>query len=189
MLTTRRGGNYRGRSVVQYVKVCSIYGDGFYYIPGTDVCTNSFTGDTRQQTPGGTWRTFLPYPEGKWVTNRRAECEEDRLVHVGTFKSTDFTLNPWERKETAPVPLSVKPPTFISKVMMRGGFNDPRLPGGRSGVNGRLGLCLRSKDPDVFEQSGDNFINPPYGNGLLPLGCVANSRIVGMPATYVISAT
>ncbi len=23
---------------VQYVKFCSLYGDGFYYIPGTDTC-------------------------------------------------------------------------------------------------------------------------------------------------------
>src|SRR5437879_8068870 len=23
---------------VQYVKICSLYGDGFYYIPGTDTC-------------------------------------------------------------------------------------------------------------------------------------------------------
>src|SRR5438105_3439006 len=23
---------------VQYVKICSGYGDGFYYLPGTDVC-------------------------------------------------------------------------------------------------------------------------------------------------------
>src|SRR5215471_11039555 len=23
---------------VQYVKICSLYGDGFYYIPGTDIC-------------------------------------------------------------------------------------------------------------------------------------------------------
>ena len=23
---------------VQYVKICSLYGVGFYYIPGTDVC-------------------------------------------------------------------------------------------------------------------------------------------------------
>lgn len=23
---------------VQYVKICSAYGDGFYYIPGTDTC-------------------------------------------------------------------------------------------------------------------------------------------------------
>ena len=23
---------------VQYVKICSLYGEGFYYIPGTDIC-------------------------------------------------------------------------------------------------------------------------------------------------------
>ena len=23
---------------VEYVKICSLYGDGFYYIPGTDIC-------------------------------------------------------------------------------------------------------------------------------------------------------
>ena len=23
---------------VQYVKICSLYGDAFYYIPGTDTC-------------------------------------------------------------------------------------------------------------------------------------------------------
>jgi hypothetical protein len=23
---------------VQYVKICALYGDGYYYIPGTDVC-------------------------------------------------------------------------------------------------------------------------------------------------------
>ena len=23
---------------VEYVKICSLYGDGFYYIPGTETC-------------------------------------------------------------------------------------------------------------------------------------------------------
>ena len=26
---------------VQYVKICSLYGVGFYYIPGTDMCIKS----------------------------------------------------------------------------------------------------------------------------------------------------
>ena len=26
---------------VQYVKICSLYGAGFFYIPGTDTCTNA----------------------------------------------------------------------------------------------------------------------------------------------------
>ncbi|MGB7257197.1 MAG: porin, partial [Pseudolabrys sp.] len=28
----------RSAKPVQYVKICSLYGAGFYYIPGTDTC-------------------------------------------------------------------------------------------------------------------------------------------------------
>src|ERR1700760_1956262 len=31
---------------VEYVKICSLYGDGFYYIPGTDTCLR-FAGAAR----------------------------------------------------------------------------------------------------------------------------------------------
>src|SRR5262245_11377223 len=91
-------------SPVQYVRVCSLYGTGFHYIPGTDICINDFNGDTRQQTEGGTWRSLLPYPEGEWVTNEQQSCAPGgKLMKVGTFKSTDFTPNAWNRKQTAPV--------------------------------------------------------------------------------------
>ncbi len=39
---------------VQYVKVCSLYGSGWFYIPGTDTCINTSTGETRVQTELGT---------------------------------------------------------------------------------------------------------------------------------------
>jgi len=26
------------KAAVQYVKICNLYGDGFYYIPGTNIC-------------------------------------------------------------------------------------------------------------------------------------------------------
>src|SRR5881392_3009877 len=26
------------KAAVQYVKICNLYGDGFYYLPGTDIC-------------------------------------------------------------------------------------------------------------------------------------------------------
>ena len=41
---------------VQYVKICTVYGADFYYIPGTDTCLNPTTGETRQQTELGTKR-------------------------------------------------------------------------------------------------------------------------------------
>jgi hypothetical protein len=39
---------------VQYVKVCSRYGAGFYYIPGTATCINPKTGVMKQETSHGT---------------------------------------------------------------------------------------------------------------------------------------
>ena len=41
---------------VQYVKVCSLYGDGFYYIPGTDTCLKL----------GGYLRAQVEYNMGNW---------------------------------------------------------------------------------------------------------------------------
>src|SRR5882672_6648028 len=31
---------------VEYVKICSLYGDGFYYVPGTDTCVK-FAGNAQ----------------------------------------------------------------------------------------------------------------------------------------------
>jgi hypothetical protein len=43
-------------AAVQYVKVCSLYGAGFFYIPGTDTCLNPNNGEVRTQTAYGTLR-------------------------------------------------------------------------------------------------------------------------------------
>ena len=40
---------------VEYVRVCSAYGAGYYYMPGTDVCLNANTGATKQATENGTY--------------------------------------------------------------------------------------------------------------------------------------
>ena len=176
------------QAAVEYVRVCSLYGAGFHYIAGTDICMNEWTGDSRQQTEGGTWRSLLPYPEGSWVTDLKDACGTGKVVKVGTYKSTDFTANTWQKKQTPPANLKLKPGEFVTKVMMSGGFYDPRLPG-RHGTNGTNGLCVRSIDPNLLEAGPNGSFNPPWGNGMLPVGCIANSRIVNMPGTYAISAT
>ena len=41
---------------VEYVKICSMYGAAFHYIPGTDTCLNDITGapvSRRWAEPGG----------------------------------------------------------------------------------------------------------------------------------------
>jgi hypothetical protein len=179
---------------VEYVKICDTYGAGFLYIPGMEICHQPLTGDTRQTTENGVWRSRLPYPTGRWVRRTARECANGRTVSIGTFQSTDFTLNLWNRKQTAPVPLALDDGEYVSKVMMRGGFYDPRRPGNRSGVHGATVFCLRSLDPSVPEEVPEvtNPEDPPakprWGNGMLPLGCIPNSRILNVPATYVIDA-
>lgn len=41
-------------AAVEYVKVCALYGTGWFYIPGTDTCVNANTGETRKQSAEGT---------------------------------------------------------------------------------------------------------------------------------------
>lgn len=173
---------------VEYVRVCPIYGAGFHYLPGTDVCVHEGTGDARQQTEAGTWRSLLPYPEGKWAATPQLECGFGRLVPLGNFSSADFSPNAWNRKQTQAIPVNMRAGEFVSKVIMSGGFHDPRIPN-RHGANGIDGLCVRSTDPTVMEQAYDGPFNPPFGNNMLPIGCVANSRIVNMPAAYAVNAT
>ena len=38
---------------VEYTKICSLYGAGFFYIPGTDTCVNANTGQTKKATEHG----------------------------------------------------------------------------------------------------------------------------------------
>ncbi len=185
----------KSNAQVSYVKVCDKFGTAFQYVPGTDICVNSLTGEAREfvgtdnNNNPEVWRTFLPYPQGKWVENLRTDCGPGKLVKLGNFKSTDFLLNAFNRKQTAPVNVPVKPGEFISKVIMSGGFYDPRLPSSRSGINGSQGLCVRSLDPGLLENTSAGALNPPYGNGSLPIGCISNSRILNMPAAYSVSAT
>jgi hypothetical protein len=108
---------------VEYVKVCSLFGADFYYIPGTDVCFNVTTGETRQATAGGVWTSTVPGTPGAWVANPKLDCLLGRLVKVGTFTSASFALNAHEKYETAPVSLTIATDDYVSKVMLSGGFN------------------------------------------------------------------
>lgn len=44
-------------AAVEYVKVCSAFGTGYFYIPGTDTCLNPNTGQTRQIVEPGTTKS------------------------------------------------------------------------------------------------------------------------------------
>jgi hypothetical protein len=173
---------------VEYVKVCSLYGAAFHYIPGTDICLNDQTGETREQTEGGTWYSLVPTNnQGHWATVPQLECGLGRLVQVGTFKPSDFKLNSYNRYQALPYGLKLQPGEFISEVMMGGGFYDPIQPLARAPQLSPQQFCLRTADPNFSEVNmGSPPVTPPFCSPD-PLGCASNSQILGTPAAYAFS--
>lgn len=53
-------------SPVEYVKICTVYGAMYFYIPGTDTCVNANTGQTKKNTESG-------------VVNGVTQTEQDAL--------------------------------------------------------------------------------------------------------------
>jgi hypothetical protein len=117
-------------------------------------------------------------------------CGHGRLISIGDFQASSLVPNIYHKMQTPPVATPLQPGEIITKVIMKGGFYDPRVTGVRTGFGfGTSGMCLRSVDPGVIEAHQSGAINPPYGDGGLPIGCISMSRIVGMPAAYSVSAT
>lgn len=50
-------GGFAQAGPVEYVRICDVYGTGFFYIPGTDRCIRPDTGEIRYETVDGTVRT------------------------------------------------------------------------------------------------------------------------------------
>src|SRR6266446_4855952 len=64
-------------AAVQYVKICNLYGDGFYYLPGTDICVKLggyLANDSNTRTDGN----------GDWVIRARA------YISMDTRQQTDY---------------------------------------------------------------------------------------------------
>jgi hypothetical protein len=68
-------------SAVEYVRICALYGADFYYVPGTDTCINSRTGDMRVATTGGVWRSWMP-GEKTFVRQPKAACRQGQGSEV-----------------------------------------------------------------------------------------------------------
>lgn len=170
---------------VEYVKICSLYGAGFHYIPGTDICANEVTGETRQLTAGGVWTSLLPSrSQGQWVSNPQQECGRGRLVKIGSFKPNDFKLNTQDNYQASPTGLHLQRDEFVSKVMMSGGFGDPYQPEAQNPQPGMAQFCVRLADTTF--STIDMGYAPVYPKfcGTAPLACFSNAQILGTPAVY-----
>ncbi len=78
---------------VEYVKVCSLYGAGFYYIPGTDTCIR-IGGYLRAEVTFGGAPSDAVYMNGAGgVNSRTAGDYQSRariMVHVDTRTATEY---------------------------------------------------------------------------------------------------
>ena len=79
------------KAAVQYVKICNLYGDGFYYIPGTNICLK-LGGYVRAQFFGyyGQNATQTPF-FGTNINNDRGTALGFNLNGVGSG-SSDLTI-------------------------------------------------------------------------------------------------
>jgi Porin subfamily len=155
---------------VEYVKICSLYGAGFFYLPGTDTCVNFATNDARTQTAGGTWRWRVPNNPHVWAPSPELACEDGQLVKFGDITSSGLTLNAHSRYETnTHYPLGLTQGQYIASVMYQGGFTGVGVDGGN--------FCM-------FHYYNDPVTGPFYS---FPLGCIDTAAQTNVPETLVFS--
>jgi len=111
---------------VQFVKICSLYGEGFFYLPGTDICVDFSENDAREPTAAGEWRWRIPNNPRTWVPTPQQGCQGGQLVTFGNITSSGLTLNADSRFETITrYPLNLKQGQYIASVLYKGGFVIP----------------------------------------------------------------
>src|SRR6476620_8276810 len=74
---------------VQYVKICSLYGAGFYYMPGTDTCikVGGFVRAEMNFNAGGSFNPFHIVT----LDSRTKDFETTRVRGVATFDARTQT--------------------------------------------------------------------------------------------------
>jgi len=145
-------------AAVEYVKVCSLYGAGYFYIPGTDICYNVRTGETQRATEGGQFSALVTKTPGYWVKAANRACS-GRVRTIGTYVPGNLTLDQSHGVyETTPSPFTLGKREYIAGIFMKGGFGDPAI-----------GFCVSIRD-----SQGTSAV----------LGCQEQSVMRETPATW-----
>jgi len=71
---------------MEYVKVCDMYGSGFFYIPGTETCL-SFNGYVRNEYEYSTDTNAAGDSAGSWVYRTRLNVDARNETDYGTLRS------------------------------------------------------------------------------------------------------
>jgi hypothetical protein len=153
---------------VEYVKVCSLYGAGFYYIPGTDTCVDIAQHDARVATEGGVWRYRYPSNPLQWVASPEDACPTGVLEKFGVIDNSGLFLDNYDRYETFEQLPANKPGQYISAVIYQGGFTGPNDDTDSSAL-GSGNFCM-------FYYYNDPTNGPQY----TPIGCLDTAPIAAM---------
>jgi hypothetical protein len=96
----------------QYMVLCSLYGSGFYYLPGSSgICLNPDSRDAR-----------MPSDPIEPVASLRSRCGGG-LVKFADIDSSGLFVNTRDQFEsTTRMPLSLEHEEYVSEVIFRGGF-------------------------------------------------------------------
>src|SRR5258708_7814880 len=89
-----------GHAAVEYVRICTVFGPAFYYLPGTDSWVNPATNDAREATSGGAWRWRVPNNPLTWISNSKGACPGGNLVKFDDVTNANLTQNIYSRYET-----------------------------------------------------------------------------------------
>jgi hypothetical protein len=109
---------------VQYVKICSLYGDGFYYIPGTDTCLKL----------GGYVRMQAEYNMGNGAVAVGTDATEDAQARFTRDTTTDINyriraLMSWDvrqQTEYGPLRTYIRFGAEVTTPPVSGGGTTPR---------------------------------------------------------------
>ena len=67
---------------VEYVKVCTLYGAGFYYIPGTDTCIKigGFLRTEWNHNAGGSFDVYVDGSQARMTRNTQTLVNRSRII-------------------------------------------------------------------------------------------------------------
>jgi hypothetical protein len=151
---------------VEYVRICSGYGTGYFYLPGTDICVNYATNDAVEATVNGAWHWRIPNNPRTWVATPNGTCHGGNLVKFGDISGSDLTQDAYLRWETnAQYKLKLKPGQYIGSVLYKGGFTGTGVDPGN--------FCM------YYYNDSQNVAT------YVPLGCIDTTAQATVPATLM----
>lgn len=149
---------------VEYVRVCDVYGAGFFYIPGTETCL-LIGGEIRQQfgaadgtafnRANGNTQSYHGYAEDTWDSRARLRVVLDARSETELGQLRGYARMQWDRGNNDAINSSVANHAWLSLGGFRAGFTDSAfvhtLAGGFTGSHSDGGLAYGYQQSNLIQ--------------------------------------